>query len=464
MTAAALWTSEQIAAATGGLSAGGPFSASGIAIDSRTVTPGDLFVALAGQRDGHEFLDQAFVAGAAGALTERPARGPCVVVPDCLDALRRLGVAARDRASAARRGAVTGSVGKTGVTQAILAGISLAGPAHGPAHSFNNHIGVPLTLARMPPTTRRAVFEIGMNHAGEIEPLARLVRPLAVAITNVEAVHVENFADGEAGVARAKAEIFAGLEPGGIAVLPFDSPWFEALANEARRRGAKVRTFGEGEGADARLTLFARHQGGAEVQGTVDGETLTFPIRQAGAHWGGMSLCVLLMLDALGVDRALSLAALADFEPLAGRGAERSIAITGGVFTLVDESYNANPVSMRAALATLAARRGGGRKVVVLTDMLELGEGAPEAHSALAAAIEAARIDKVWCAGPLMEGLWKALPPGRRAGWAPCAGALASEVAAAIAPGDVVMVKGSKGSKAWAIRDVLVAEDVGARA
>ena len=209
-----LWTSDEIAAATGGASSGGAFSATGVSIDTRTLQPGDLFVALAGERDGHGFVSQAMAKGAAGVLASQPVAAPAVTVADTLKALERLGVAARDRAPNARRCAVTGSVGKTSVTQAIAAALKRAGPSHNSVLSYNNHIGVPLTLARMPRDTQRAVFEIGMNHADEIRPLVKLVRPHVAVVTVVGSAHVENFPDGEAGVARAKAEIFEGLEPG----------------------------------------------------------------------------------------------------------------------------------------------------------------------------------------------------------------------------------------------------------
>jgi UDP-N-acetylmuramoyl-tripeptide--D-alanyl-D-alanine ligase len=455
----ALWTSKEIEAATGGRAVGAPFAAGGVSIDTRTIAPRDLFVALEGDRDGHDFLAAAFEAGAVGGLARREGSGPCVIVDDTLEALVKLGQAARQRASLARRGAVTGSVGKTSVSQVILAGLRRAGPAHGPAQSYNNHIGVPLTLARMPASTHRAVFEIGMNHAGEIAPLTRMVCPHAAAVTSVGPVHVENFADGERGVAAAKAEIFEGLEEGGVAVLPADSPWFGFLAAKARGRGAMVRGFGAGDGAQARLEAFVPTGAGAVVKAKIEGQAIQFPIRQSGAHWGPMSLCALLMLEALDVDRREALAALSEFEALEGRGAERKVAIEGGAFTLVDESYNANPVSMSAALATLAARPGSGRKIVALTDMLELGETEMLAHAALVGPIEAAGVDQVYCAGPLMERLWRALPPARRGGYARCAVDLAPRLVAAVEPGDVVMVKGSKGSKAWALRAALAALD-----
>ena len=450
-----LWTSDQILAATGGRSAGAAFVASGVSIDTRTLSPGDLFVALAGQRDGHAFMGGAFERGAAGALVSQAGEGARVVVADTLRALEQLGETARTRAPMARRGAVTGSVGKTSVTQAIRAGLDLAGPAHGSVKSYNNHIGVPLTLARMPAATERAIFEIGMNHAGEIAPLARMVRPHAVAITTVAPVHVENFTDGETGVARAKAEIFEGLEAGGRAVLNADNKWFEFLAGEARRRGAEVLDFGTGEACAARLTSFRLFGDGAQIEARLHGRAIRYSLRQTGAHWGLMSLCALLMMEALDVAADQALEALAAFQPLEGRGAERRVRVKSGAFTLIDESYNANPLSVAAALRTLGLRPTQTRRIAALTDMLELGAAAPACHADLAAEIEAAEIDLVFCAGPLMKSLWEALPPTRRGGYAETAAALAPQLTSAVEPGDVVMVKGSRDSHAKALFEAL---------
>ncbi len=446
-----LWTSDEIAAATGGY-ATAPFTASGVSIDTRSLDAGDLFVALAGARDGHEFIPGALAAGAAGSLATHPAPGACVVVEDTLEALGRLGEAARIRARGARRGAVTGSVGKTSVTQAVRAGLERAGPAHGSVKSYNNHIGVPLTLTRMPAATRRAIFEIGMNHADEITPLSRMVQPHAVAITTVDTAHIENFPDGEAGVAAAKAEIFAGLDRGGTAILNADNRWFEYLKAAARRAGARTRVFGKAMGADAQLIRFSPAPGGASVEARVDGRAVEFPIRQSGAHWGPMSLCALLMMRALDVDLDTALSALGDFEPLAGRGAVSTVTVAGGAVTLIDESYNASPVSVIAAVASLGVRAAPGRRIVALTDMLELGENAPALHAALAGPIDKAGIDLVFCAGPLMKSLWDALPNARRGAWAADALAMAPALVGALRAGDTIMIKGSNASRA----DILV--------
>lgn len=451
-----LWTAAEIAQAVGGQVIGGDFPVSGLSIDSRSVEAGDLFIALAGVRDGHEFIPQALGQGAVGALVSQPQDGPAILVPDTFKALKALGVAARTRARHARRGAVTGSVGKTSVTQAVRAGLALAGKAHSSVKSYNNHIGVPLTLARMPRDTERAVFEIGMNRAHEITPLSKMVQPHAALITTVGPVHVENFSDGEAGVARAKAEILDGLEPGGVAILNADNVWFDQLQTTARQVGAKVVTFGTGESADVRLLGFNPGPGQARVTARLYGQALDFPILQTGFHWGLNSMAVLAMLHALDVTLEDSLTALGAFEPLAGRGAERQISLAGGAFTLIDESYNANPISMVAAISSLGARKTEGRRIVALTDMLELGGQAEAFHRALAEPLEAAKVDLVFCAGPLMKSLWDALPSTRRGGYAESAAQIGQQVAQAVEPGDVVMVKGSNGSRAGAITAALV--------
>jgi UDP-N-acetylmuramoyl-tripeptide--D-alanyl-D-alanine ligase len=301
------------------------------------------------------------------------------------------------------------------------------------------------------------VFEIGMNHAGEIDPLSRLVQPHAVAITTVGAVHTENFPDGEHGVAMAKAEIFAGLEPGGVAILNADNAWFDLLKAEAAKAGARVLSFGAAQGADARLLDFRRSGDSATVSAELHGRSIEIDLLQTGAHWGPNSLTVLLMLESLGVDLATGLAALGRFAPLEGRGVERRIDAGKGAFTLIDESYNANPLSMRAVIASLGARRGQERKIVALTDMLELGSDAAQMHAALAEPLQAAGIDLVFCAGHLMNSLWDAIPADMRGGYAADAPALARLVVDAVGPGDIVMVKGSNGSKAGAIAQALVA-------
>lgn len=472
-----LWTAADIARATGGRIEGGAFDVSGLTYNSREIAPGDLFLALQGERDGHDFVGAAFAAGASGALVERQVDGgPCIVVPDTLRALERLGAAARDRAPQIRRGAVTGSVGKTSVTQAIKAGLDLAGQkdgggAHASIKSYNNHIGVPLTLARMPGATTRAVFEIGMNAPGEIGPLSRMVQPHAACVTTVGPVHIEGFSDGETGVAREKAAIFEGLGPGGVAVINGDTPWVDLLREAALHHGGRIAQFGTGPGQDARLIDFQAGPddlaalygkgGGARVTAEIWGRTHVFTLAQSGFHWGLNSLAVILMLDALDVPVETALEALGGFAPLAGRGQTRQVRMTGGAFTLIDESYNANPLSMRAGFLSLGARAvaPGGRRVVVLTDMLELGDQSQALHVGLSQVIEIAGLDVVHAAGPQMRLLYEALPASRRGLWAPTAAELAAQAEALAGPGDIVMVKGSNGSKASLVAKALAALD-----
>ena len=455
-----LWTSAEIVAATGGTLSGAAFEAGGITYNSREIVPGDLFLALRGARDGHDFAAAAFAAGATGAITEHPVEGgPCVVVADTLRGLEALGMAARDR-TPARRGAVTGSVGKTSVTQAIKAGLDLAGPSHASIKSYNNHIGVPLTLSRMPRTTERAVFEIGMNAPGEIAPLSRMVRPHAACVTTVGPVHIEAFADGEAGVAAEKAAIFEGLADDGVAIFNADVVFAPVLDGAARRAGARVATFGSAAGCDARLIDFQPHDTGARVRAELFGKAVDFELAQSGFHWGLNSLCVLLMLDALDVPLDTALAALSEFQPLAGRGQTLTVNASGGAFTLIDESYNANPLSMAAGFRSLGARplpATGGRRIVVLTDMLELGEQSEALHKGLAGPIEAAGLDLVHAAGPEMKRLYDDLPRSRQGLWRETAAELAAEAAMLVGPGDIVMVKGSNGSKAALIAKALAA-------
>jgi UDP-N-acetylmuramoyl-tripeptide--D-alanyl-D-alanine ligase len=461
-----LWTFTELAQATGGTfvgaGEGGPTEAFGINFDSRSLQRGDIFLALQGARDGHDFVPAAFAAGAVVAITRRPvAGGPCLLVPDVQRALEDLAVFARDRAQTARRGAVTGSVGKTSVTQMVMQGLKRAGRAHSAIKSFNNHIGVPLTLARMPADTERAVFEIGMNHADEITPLSEFVAPHAVAITTVGAVHTENFPDGEAGVAAAKAEIFDGLLPGGLAILNADNIWFDYLAQRARGAGALVSAFGEGGGNDAQLVSHLVNGDRAEVEGRLHGRTLNFSLAHTGRHQALNAMASLLMLEALNVDIDTAIAALEGFEALDGRGKVVTKAFKGGELVIIDESYNANPVSMTATLKSLGARARGtsGRKIAVLTDMLELGPDERALHAGLAPVIEGLDIDRVYVAGPLMQALWDALPERLKGGYAASAAELNGPLQEDLQSGDVVMVKGSNGSKAGLIAKALITAD-----
>ena len=380
-----------------------------------------------------------------------------LIVRDVLGALRRLARAARARTNA-QVIAVTGSVGKTSTKEALSLALSRDGETHASVASFNNHWGVPLSLARLPTSARYAVFEIGMNHAGEITPLTKLVRPHVAVITTVEPVHLEFFASVEA-IADAKAEIFTGVEPGGAAVLNRDNPHFARLARRAKRAGVqRVVSFGEDEHADARLIKCALQPESSTIEADILGARVAYKLGAPGRHQVLNSLAVLATASIVGADLALASLALADLRPAAGRGTRLKLPLHGGEALVIDESYNANPTSMRAALAVLAQAPLGrhGRRIAVLGDMLELGPKALDLHRDLADVITAIEIDLVFCAGPLMEALWQALPSQRRGGYAESAAALEPDVIAAVHAGDAVMVKGSAGSKMAPIVKALV--------
>jgi UDP-N-acetylmuramoyl-tripeptide--D-alanyl-D-alanine ligase len=460
-----LWTSEELAAALG-TRPGAAWQASGVSIDTRTIAPGDLFVALKGPKhDGHDHVAAAFASGAAAALVERAPAGvphdaPLVVVGDTLAALETLGRAARVRDAMVRVVAVTGSVGKTGTKEALKLALSGQGATHASVGSYNNHIGVPLTLARMPADTVYGVFEIGMNHAGEIAPLVRMVRPHVAVITTVEAVHVENFPDGINGVAAAKAEMFDGLE-GGTAVLNRDNAFFDFLSARARDKGVRrVLSFGEHPGCDARLVEAKLEPTWSQVSAMIEGRAVSYRIGAPGRHWVMNSLAVLGAVAALGGDVGIAAASLAQLSAPKGRGLRHRVGREGGSFELIDDSYNASPASMRASFQVLAAATPGpgGRRIAVLGDMLELGPDSPKLHAGLADAIVAAKIDQVFTCGQYMARLFDALPSSLRGAHAVNSEALVPLVRGAIKPGDVVVVKGSLGSRMGRIVDALLAE------
>ena len=456
MTARVLWTVEAMAAAIGAEREGAlPQSVPGISIDSRTLAAGEAFFAIQGDhRDGHDFVAAALAskAGLAVAAADRrselPQDVPLLVVPDVLAALRALAAAARARLQGKVIG-VTGSVGKTGTKEALRLALSQDGETHASAASYNNHWGVPLSLARCPASARYAVLEMGMNHAGEIEPLSRLARPHVAIITTVAPVHLEFFGS-LAKIADAKAEIFLGLEAGGAAVINRDNSQFVHLKRRAKQAGvARIVSFGEHEQADARLIKCALHPGCSAVQADILGTELTYKIGAPGRHLVHNSLAVLAAAVLVGADLALAALALADFKPASGRGAAFEIDLPGGPATVIDESYNANPASMAAALALLGQRPVGarGRRIAVLGDMLELGPRGRALHRGLLAPVDANAIDLVFCCGPLMRALWRALPASRRGGYAEDSAALEPQVLSAVGAGDVVMVKGSLGSR-----------------
>ena len=451
----ALWSRAELAAVFGAAPTA-PLSAavSGVSIDSRTLEAGDLFIAIKGAaHDGHDHVARAFESGAVAAVVSREragrlaALGPLFAVDDTLSAMERLGVAARAR-SKARIVAVTGSVGKTTVKEMLRAILSACGATHASAHSYNNHWGVPLTLARMPASARYGVLEIGMNHAGEIAPLTRMARPHAALVTTIAPVHIEYLGSIEA-IADAKAEIFLGVEPGGAAALNRDAPQFERLAEAAVAHGARVLKFGRGADCDARLIEVEAIDGGSRVTARVLGRELAFVLGAPGVHMAENALGALLAAEALGADLDAGAAALERFSPQQGRGARFSITTPDGPAIIIDESYNANPASMRAALKLLAAAKPGpkGRRIAVIGDMLELGPKAKAMHAELAADLSANRVDLLFGAGPLTRALYDAAPASMRAAWAERSNELTDEVARALRGGDIAMVKGSNGSR-----------------
>jgi UDP-N-acetylmuramoyl-tripeptide--D-alanyl-D-alanine ligase len=452
----ALWTVAAMAAAMHARPSGAmPEMITGLSIDTRTIAPGEAFFAITGDaRDGHDFVAAALKAGAGLAVVsqarfaEMPADAPLLIVADVLEALRDLAKAARAR-SHAKIVAITGSVGKTGTKDALRLVLGKQGETHASAASYNNHWGVPLSLARCPESAAFAVLELGMNHAGEIDPLSRLVQPHVAIITTVEPVHLEFFGSVEA-IADAKAEIFAGIAPGGAAVINRDNPHYQRLLRAAQQAGVKrIVSFGEHRQADARLEKVSLQADFSAVSANILGNDVTYKVGAPGRHIVMNSLAVLTAVSLLGADLALAALALAELQPPTGRGARHMLAVPGGTALLIDESYNANPASMRAALALLGQVPMGprGRRIAVLGDMLELGAHGTELHRALVESVLAHDVDLVFCSGPLMRSLWEALPPERRGGYAETAAALEPAVVGEIHAGDAVMVKGSLGSK-----------------
>lgn len=444
MRGVTLWTSDEIAAATGG-KASATFDVSGVTFDSREVGPGELFLALKGETtDGHRFLDQAFAQGAAGAVVSEPTPHPHVLVGDTTAALDALGIAARARMHGKVIG-VTGSVGKTGTKEALFAALDRMDPgcAHRSVKSYNNHTGVPLSLARMPRDARFGVFEMGMNHAGELTQLTRLVRPHVAMVTTIAPAHMGFFASEEA-IADAKGEIFQGLEPGGTAIVPFDSPHRDRLIVAATPHAAMVATFGTSEGADYRAVEMMRTRtGGTFVTARFGVRELSFTIAQPGAHWVSNAMGIIAAVDAAGGDLEMAGLALAEMGGLVGRGARFMAELPGGEALIIDESYNANPASMRATLAVLANEPG--RKIAVLGEMRELGEHSDAFHAGLAEPIEAAGVGYAILVGDAMGALANALEGRLDFVHVPDAATARDRLTAVLAPGDAVLVKGSNG-------------------
>ena len=455
-----LWTSAAADHATGCRSSA-PWQAQGVSIDTRSLQPGDLFVALTAGRDGHDFVATAFAKGASAALvTHRPTDvlpdAPLLIVPDVQRALEQLGQAARARTQA-RICAITGSVGKTSTKEMLRAALADQGKTHAAEASYNNHWGVPLTLARMPADTDFAIFEVGMNHPGEIAPLAQQVRPHVAIITIVAAAHLEAFAD-LAGIAREKASIFEGLEPGGTAILNGDLPTSAILLAAAQQARAHIISFGTGPRNHHRATEICVHDGITVGAARAWRKPMLLKLRSEGKHFLINALAVIAAAHAMGADRALALIGLAHWQPPAGRGTREALLIgraqPGETLDLIDDAFNANPTSLSAALDVLAnaapkngiGRVSRGRRVAILGDMLELGPDEMAMHAAMADDRAMRHIDIVHCVGPRMRALYDALPEDQRGLWSATADEFATGVGRLIDSGDVVLVKGSKGS------------------
>ena len=439
-----LWTSEEIVAATGGTLHGSPFEVSGVTFDSREVEHGWLFVAMPGTvADGHDFVAKAFAAGAAGALVSQPADGPHILVADVPEALTKLAIASRERMQGTVVG-VTGSVGKTSTKEALFAALDryARGRVHRSVKSYNNHTGVPLSLARMPRDSEFAVLEMGMNAKGEIAALTRLVRPHVALITTIASAHIEHLGSMEA-IADAKAEMFEGLEPDGVAIVPEDTPYRDRLVKAARAHADRIVTFGNGEADVAAVHAVRSDNGGSLVTARLVESDLTYTIAQRGEHWVANSLGVLAAVEAVGADLAIAGLALADMGGLKGRGERHRLNVEGGTYLLIDESYNANPASMAATLKALGEERDAERRIAVLGPMRELGEHADELHAGLAPAVLAAKVDRLILVNADMQPLEDALDGGLPVDRAADAEEAASRLAAIVRPGDAVLVKAS---------------------
>jgi UDP-N-acetylmuramoyl-tripeptide--D-alanyl-D-alanine ligase len=444
-----LWTGDAAGIAMGAQRSGPERAISGISIDTRTLVEGDLFFAIQGDaRDGHDFVSAALSKGAAGAviaktrLAEFQGQGTLYAVDDVLQALVDLGRAARAR-SHARIVAVTGSVGKTGTKEALKTLLSQQGRAHASVASYNNHWGVPLTLARMPADADFGIFEIGMNHAREISPLTQMVKPHVAVITAIAPVHLENLGS-LAAIADAKGEIFDGLQPQGTAIIPADSEFCDRLAALAHKaQAAMIYRFGESRDADPRLTAITLHEDGSEADIDFQGERYSVRFGSPGRHTALNGLAVLAAVKALGGNVAQAIHDLAYVTPPSGRGQRFAL----GPITLIDESYNANPASMRAALSVLGCLQSKGRKIAILGDMLELGPDEIEMHRDLAPELTAHGVDVLFCAGRRMRALFDALPAHQRGAWAADAEALTPILLDSVRDGDALMIKGSNSSR-----------------
>jgi UDP-N-acetylmuramoyl-tripeptide--D-alanyl-D-alanine ligase len=458
-----LWTSRDMEAATLGR-ATRAFEASGISIDTRTLKPGDLFIALHGDaRDGHEFVSAAFAKGAGAAMVSHVPDGifadaRLLHVAHTMRGLEDLGRAGRRRAEG-RIVAVTGSAGKTTTKEMLRLSLGALGTTHASLASYNNHWGVPLSLAKLPKEFAFGVFEIGMNHFGEIRTLVGFTRPEITIVTTIAPAHLEYFGSMEA-IADAKSEIFEGLTPGGIAIIPTDNPCTERLLGRARQANVEnIKTFGEALGSDARLLSREDIAEGMKLEAEIIGRRYSFHVGANGGHMAQNALATLLTIAILGSDVEQAAAALADFAPLKGRGARIAVSLGDGPAEVIDESYNANPSSMRAALSLLGAARpgSGGRRIAVLGDMLELGADSGALHAGLVSPVEDAHADLVFACGSDMRALFEALPASRRGGWGATSSDIAPDVVRSSRAGDVILVKGSLGSRMAVVLDALKA-------
>jgi len=443
MKATPLWTSDEIAAATGG-TANTSFEVRGVTFDSRETRAGDLFVAMPGSaHDGHQFVPQAIAAGAAGLLLSKPVDHPHVLVEDPARALEALGRAARERTAAVIIG-VTGSVGKTSTKEALYAALDRCRPGkvHRSVKSYNNHTGVPLSLARMPRECEYAVLEMGMNNAGEIAALTRMVRPNVALVTAIAPAHIENLGSEEA-IADAKAEIFEGLEPDGVAIIPNDTRHRDRLVRGARRHADRIVTFGTGDADVHALHAVRAASGGSLITAALLDSDVTFTVSQRGEHWVSNALAVLAAVEVVGADVGIASLALADMSGIKGRGERHAIRIDGGEALLIDESYNANPASMAATLKSLGSESVAGRRIAVLGPMRELGEQSAALHAGLAPAVLGARVDELILVGEEMRPLEDAVAGKVRVQRATGAEDAAGLLAAMVRPGDAVLVKAS---------------------
>jgi UDP-N-acetylmuramoyl-tripeptide--D-alanyl-D-alanine ligase len=461
----ALWTSAEVTRALSPVAMPAPFEATGVTFDSRAVAKGDLFFALAGETtDGHSFVADALSRGAAAAVVSRDVPGAerPVRVADTMKALVDLGHAGRAR-SPARIASVTGSVGKTSTKDALRTMLAAQARTEASAASYNNHVGVPISLARLPPDARYGVFEIGMNHPGEIEPLARQVAAHVGVITNVEPAHIGHMGSEEA-IADEKACLFAGMGAGAVAVLNRDNRHYERLAGHARRFGvSRIVGFGKSAAAEARLLACRLQDSGSDVEALIHGRRIEYRLGAAGEHWVLNSIAALAVVEALGADVAKAAARLGEVRALPGRGARRRLKFGSGTVEFLDESYNANPASVRAMLAVLArtAPAPGGRRLLALGDMRELGEYADSLHAGLADAVAASGAAQVFLCGPHMQALWQRLAAAQKGAYRPDSAALAGEVASALRAGDVIAIKGSLGSKMKNVVDAVLAASGG---